>query len=312
MLADILRATDLGAELFFRASLAAPFAIEVPGEPGRIRFHVAGEGRAWIGLDSGESVTLEPGDLALIPHGLPHVIADSERSARDGTERLADVLASAEPSAPGTLVYGGCGARSVVVCGQFECSGPGVHPIFQSLPPLIHRPREEPGDFVWLDRLLEHLAAEAAARRPGCVAVAQRLAEIIFIEVLRRVLEATDHDGAGLGALADPPVRRTIEAIHENPAAPFTLDLLARRAGVSRSVLTERFRERLGCSPMRYVARWRLTRAAELLRAPERSVGEIARAVGYSSESAFSRAFRDFHGVPPGRLRGTTRISARA
>ena len=89
VLADILRTTDLGAELFFRASLSGRFAIAVPEDSACIRFHVAGQGHTWIGLESGESVLLAPGDLALIPNGRAHWIADSEASARDFAQPLA-------------------------------------------------------------------------------------------------------------------------------------------------------------------------------------------------------------------------------
>ncbi len=305
LFADILRAAEIETEIYFRASFGHGFSVAVPEDRGRIRFHVAGEGASWIGIAGGGRVRLDPGDLVLIPHGLSHVLACSEAGLSGDVPGLSRVLRTAtrpEPELqPDWVDLGGEGSRSILLCGHFACANPLPHPLFEQLPPLIHRRAKDGAGFAWLDQLVAHLHQEARRQRPGFQAVAQRMAEIVLIEVLRELHEDT---ASGFGeALGDPQLRRLLEALHSDLGADWSLDEMARRAGLSRSGLTERFRGRLGQSPMQYLTDWRLQTAERALRNRQRSVGEIAGSVGYTSEAAFNRAFRKRYGEPPGRRR---------
>jgi transcriptional regulator GlxA family with amidase domain len=174
--------------------------------------------------------------------------------------------------------------------------------VLRSLPALLHVPAREGRRFAWIDSLLAHLEGERRGDRAGSREIVRRLSEIVLIEVLRASPECGPSSGA-LVALSDPVVRRALEAIHAGPERRWTLETLSARAGASRSVLAERFRAALGTSPMRYASRWRLERARGLLERRDLSVGEVALAVGYRSEAAFNRAFKEAYGAPPGRLR---------
>jgi transcriptional regulator GlxA family with amidase domain len=132
----------------------------------------------------------------------------------------------------------------------------------------------------------------------------QRLPELLFVTCLDVYARGSRSECTGwLAAAADPIVGRALAAVHRQPAASWTLLKLARGCATSRSVLDERFRRLLGCSPMRYLASFRLELAARKLRASADSVGKVAEDVGYDSVASFSRAFKRRTGVSPQRWR---------
>jgi AraC-like DNA-binding protein len=159
-----------------------------------------------------------------------------------------------------------------------------------------------------LARLIGLTVEEARSNLPGGDAVRLRLSELIFVEAIRRHLAAqpVSQPAAGQGwlaGLADPAVGRAPAFLHGEPARPWTPDQLARAAGVSRTVLAERFAERVGSPPMRYLTLWRMQLAARLLADHSLKVAAAAHAVGYKSEAAFSRAFKKATGTAPGAWR---------
>ena len=128
-----------------------------------------------------------------------------------------------------------------------------------------------------------------------------RLAELMFVEVVRRHLETmADAQTGWLAGLHDPLVARTLSLLHGAPAKHWTLEELAAQAGTSRSVLAERFAHFVGQPPMQYLTQWRMQLATRLLAEPgARKVAAVAEAVGYESEAAFSRAFKKCVGIAP-------------
>ena len=111
--------------------------------------------------------------------------------------------------------------------------------------------------------------------------------------------------GGWLASLEDPVVGRALKLLHGSPFEDWTVERLAKEAGVSRSILADRFTDAIGQPPMRYLAHWRLQLAADLVRSTDLGIGEIASRVGYESEAAFSRAFKRHHGKAPGAWRDT-------
>ncbi len=301
VLADVLSTIELTAQLYFQAIFRAPFAVAVPADRRRIRFHIASTGRSWIGLPTGEEAFYGDGDLILVPHGSAHVLADGPHTA---PRPLEQVIAEVGFNGQAPLEYGGGGAHVVIVCGHLAFDEAMLHPIVASLPPLIHVRADEVTNFGWMEQVLRHIERESQARRTGYREVVRRLSEILLIEVLR-----ARADSGGLGAvsaLVDPQLGRALQALHAEPEAEWSLERLARVAGQSRTLFVQRFRERMGMPPMKYLAAWRLLKARSLLAHWGGSVAEVARRVGYASESAFNRAFRDQFGAPPGTFRRRT------
>jgi len=185
--------------------------------------------------------------------------------------------------------------------------------LLAGLPPvLVVNVRNSPSG-AWLESSLRYALAEARSPRPGGAGVLAKLAEVLFIEVLRLYM-AEDAEGrtGWLAGVRDRVVGAALAALHKDPARPWTLDELARTAGASRTVLAERFQQLVGASPMQHLAQWRMLLAANMLRAGAAPLTQIAETVGYQTDTAFIRAFRREYGVPPAtwRRRQPTRSAA--
>ena len=178
LLGDILSALELRATLYFRAELSAPFSIAVPEDRQFIRFHVASEGTCCIALPSGESEHLAAGDIVLVPHGAAHVLSDS---AGTRSVPLGNVLEESAFDGTGPLVYGGGGARTVIVCGYFAFAHEIVHPVIASLPPLVHVRGHAERHYAWMEQLLAYIEGESRERSEAWSEIIKRLSEILFI-----------------------------------------------------------------------------------------------------------------------------------
>ena len=151
-----------------------------------------------------------------------------------------------------------------------------------------------------LSQLVDLTMAEMQRSRSGAASVRLGLSELLFVEVVRRHIESLPEGQTGwLAGLRDPGVARALAAIHARPEAAWTLEALAREAGVSRSVLAERFPVLVGHTPMQYLTNWRMQVAARLLAEGPGKVSAVAFEVGYRSEAAFSRCFKRVVGISP-------------
>jgi transcriptional regulator GlxA family with amidase domain len=160
----------------------------------------------------------------------------------------------------------------------------------------------------WLENSIRFLVNEADAYRAGGEAVLAKLSEVLFVETLRAYIARLPPEQTGwLAGAPDPEVGRTLALMHRNPAHTWTIAALAKEAGVSRSVLAERFRHYLNQAPMAYLTRWRLQLGSQMLVSSSHSVAQIAAEVGYESEAAFNRAFKREFDTPPARFRSQSR-----
>ncbi len=297
-LTDILTTLQMKGTLYFRTDFRAPWGVEVPQHNLVVRFHLVIRGSVWLNVDQKSPICLQRGDLALIPHGACHFLRD--RPERE-TVPIHCVLDETAYHGAADLRYGGQGESTILVCGHFAFSDEVLHPILQALPPTMHIRATDGHDFTWLDAATRSIAMETAKRSPGWSAIVDRVSAILFIQALRTTLH-TEHS-APMAAFADPQLGKALSSIHQESAHPWTLQELARRAGMSRTVFAERFKLRMGLSAMAYVTRWRLQKARKELVETDEIIAAIAEGVGYSSEAAFSRAFQRLYGAPPGLYR---------
>jgi AraC-like DNA-binding protein len=183
------------------------------------------------------------------------------------------------------------------VCGFLGCDMRPYNPLLASLPPQMHLTGIAGG---WLSQFPQQAVAESRAERIGSETMLTRMAELMFVEVVRRHVEQMpERDTGWLAGLRDPVVGPALAQLHERPAHPWTLPELARQIASSRTVLAERFSHVVGVPPMSYLARWRLQLAAEQLVNSSSKVAAIGAQVGYDSEAAFSRAFKRETGLSP-------------
>lgn len=307
VLSEVLDTVELDSTFYFRAELSSPFSVEVPTDHQVIRFHIATEGHCTVLLDDNTQLRLGPGDLVMIPHGVGHVLSDAPERP---PQPLPKVLDAAGFDGSGPLVFGGGGERTTLVCGHFSLRPTLVHPFLATLPRVLHLRKGEGSGYAWIDQLLAHVDLEARDKVAGWQGVVERIAQILLISVLREQMSRSPESIGALAALTDDQIARAVEAVHERPGSDWTVESLAARAGMSRTVFARKFGESCGMSPMRYVTHWRMQRARLLLVSADVSAGEVASRVGYASEAAFSRAFKEHHGDPPGAFQRRARLEA--
>lgn len=297
VLSEILEALRLRGTAYFKAEFRAPWGMAIPAKD-VAAFHVVVQGSCWLRA-SGETRPLRRGDVVLFPEGSSHELVHAPEAEASPAE---DLLGSGRAEGP-TPGYGGSGLATTLVCGHFSYDRGGLHPFFSALPELIHVSAGDGQHASWVATASQMAAAESTSGQRGAAVVVDRLAEALLLQTLRQFLAGRSKPEGFLAAVEDPPVGRALACIHGHPDQKWTVVDLAREAGVSRSGLAQRFRELVGESPMRYLARWRMLAARRLLAGGTLGTAEVAQRVGYESEFAFAKAFKRFFGEGPGSTR---------
>jgi AraC-like DNA-binding protein len=299
VLADVLDTMRLATLMYGRFELYAPWGIRFPEIPGA-HIVVIARGGARLEVEGVEgAITLSAGDLALFPHGGGHTLRDAEGSP------LHD-LAHGEcqrARGAGSIRIGGDGARTALVAGSFRLGAVPRTPLFEGLPKVIHFTADDPVTSPTLASTVQLLIAESASSSPGATVIMSRLADILLVQALRAHIAGSKCQEHGLCALADPQIRKALSLIHERPSEPWTVESLATAVALSRSGFAARFSELVGEPPLEYLAKWRMTKAAQFLRESELSLSEVAATIGYQSEASFNRAFKRWGGIAPGAYR---------
>lgn len=296
-LRDVLRSVNLRSSVMSRAILREPFSVRSDAIP-RAVFHAVARGSCLIDLGpKTPPVALEAGDVVLLTHGDAHVLARGEAL----TSNIASLPHHDDGTCVATLVHGGDGDEVTIICGTFEMQHPASDVMFAFLPAHLHaRGSAGPGLGAWLDTSIQMLAQELDANAPNAEATIAKFTDILVMHLLRACVEQAPSRGGGwLSALRDPRIGRAIATMHRDPSGDWTATALARAAGMSRSSFFARFSELVGEPPAKYLARWRVSVAADLIEREPLSVGELAERVGYASEDAFSKVFKRVMGVSP-------------
>jgi AraC-like DNA-binding protein len=315
VLSDVLSAVRLTGAIFFEWRLSEPWVGEspptgliasrvMPEAEHVIAFHIVLDGTCWMSLPaSNAEVRLSAGDVIILPSGDVGVAS----SAPGMRAEAADLAIYGRPNdrpLPIVMKMGGNGpATCHLICGFLGCDAHPFNPVLAALPPIMHGPLSD-ASRGWLSSLMRLAAEETELGGPGGEAMLARLAELMFVEVLRKhINQLPDESRNWLSALRDRQVGHAMRLIHGQPARAWTIDALAREVGLSRSVFAQRFTSYVGVSPMHYLGRWRMQLASRRLKTPGVSVANVGAEVGYESEAAFNRAFKKFVGKPPGTWR---------
>ncbi len=254
------------------------------------------------------ALQLGPGDVVLLAQGGEH------RLSQTGTEMSMQPVG--ESARSGDELRPDSGARASVRIARIEVTleNRRHNPLVTALPPLVRLPHNGEGAPLWLEPILQFMMSEGASDLPGSDCILCRLGDVLLMQLVRTHLrrleslppESEDRPG-WLAAVSEPQIGGALGLIHESPAEPWTVAGLAARVGMSRSAFAARFSQLVGEPPLHYVTRWRMQKAAALLRGGESTLGEIAARVGYESEAAFSKAFKRWSGVAPGAYRRSPR-----
>lgn len=297
VLSEVFSTLRLNGDLYFRARLRGDFAVEVPRERRSVRFHLVRRGCCRVEVPGRPPVTLEAGDMIVIPDGASQVLC-----SRPGLRPvpLPDLLA-AHPVTDGRLLYGREGDEVRLVCGYCVFDEAVDHPVLTSLPAsIVIHPREFP-DEPWTGAALELISREAELEGPGMTGILARMLEIVFMQAMRRL--SGERPEGFMAALRDASLSRALQAIHDGPEHAWTVERLAGEAGMSRARFADRFTEQVGVPPIAYLTNWRLARARDLLARTNLGLEEIAARCGYASGASFSRRFKREYGLGPGAFR---------
>jgi AraC-like DNA-binding protein len=306
-LSETLRVVHLVGAIFLQGRFTAPWCYQSPHadaaaallEPDAERvviFHLVTEGECFVELDDLPPVRLGAGDVIVFPQGDAHRMGSAPGLQPAPATPLQELL----QRRPRQLMFGGGGASTRLLCGYLACDARLARLLLAGLPPLVRVNVRGSNAGTWLEASVRYALAEARSPRPGGAGVLSKLAEVLFIEVLRLYINEHSAGRTGwLAGLGDRVVGAALNALHQRPAQAWTLEELAREAGTSRSVLAERFQHLVGSSPMQYLIQWRMMLAANLLCRSKAPLSRIAEDVGYQTDTAFIRAFRREYGVPP-------------
>ncbi|MER6826521.1 AraC family transcriptional regulator [Streptosporangium sp. NPDC000563] len=317
VLSDVIAVMRTGQPRSARVAWHAPWAQRFAPIPGAIGLQVILQGPCWLIGPDGDAVQLVAGDVVFRPHGRGHTLADSPSTSPvapacdPGDPRLlqryvTDTVGapdSTSGSAPGAP--GGTGApAAVTLCGGYHLDPARTHPLLNDLPELIHLPAHL-GRHPELRSTVDLLAGEVAGPRLGTDAIVPALLDTLLLHILRAWLDRRPVPGTTgwAAALNDPATTAALQAMHSDPARPWTVATLAAEAGLSRAPFARRFTALVGRPPLTYLTWWRMTVAARLLRESDAPLHSVATRVGYTSEFAFANAFKRQCGTAPGRYR---------
>lgn len=320
-LSDLLRVIRLKGGVFLHAEFTEPWCIQsrltpedcrplLNGADHAVLYHYVTSGRVLARVANSEPVEFEAGQIMILPHNDLHVMGSRLDLPPVATQQIVQA-----PDDDGLAVinHGGGGVPTRIVCGFLGCDKLNGNPLAEALPPLLKFDTRQGAAGAWIRSTLEFAASEVASRRSGSEAVLAKMSELLFVEAVRGYVETLSDEQTGwLAGLKDPFVSRALSLLHGRVAYAWTVDDLGREVGMSRSALADRFTKLIGEPPMRYLARWRIQVAAQELRNSDAPLARIAEQVGYESESAFNRAFKQGFGVPPATWRKHARLQSLA
>jgi len=308
---DVLRVLRLAGGVFLEAEFTAPWCLsgKISAEDCKpfqvvprnvIASHFVAEGSMKLQVEGGETIDVYAGELVLLPHNHIH----SFGSHLDAALVPAQKLIQSPPL--GNIVrirHGGGGQSTQLLCG-FLGTETSFAPLLTALPAVLKLNLRKSSSGAWMESSFRFAVSEIAAGRMGSATVIAKLSELLFIEAVSQYVATLPTERRGwLAGLRDPQIGRALALLHAQPAQAWTAESLAVQVGMSRSVFAERFALLVGQPPMQYLALWRMHMAAQRLREGQSSVAQIAFAVGYDSEAAFSRAFKRQFGTSPGHWR---------
>lgn len=267
-------------------------------QPTGFKFFAVANGGGWISDGvAGPGQWLAAGDVILLNGQQTFILAsDPDQAPTDAAQVFSNAIDGIARIGSST------GPDTTFVGGRIDFDPLDAAVISNLLPPLSLVPAgsTEAGSMrIMLDKLL----SEVAGNRPGHSAASQQWARLILLEALRSAFEPDLGQRAGLlSALADPRMRKAVNRMHAEPGKLWTVELLAREVGMSRTSFATHFKSVAGIAPLEFLTNWRMQLARRLLLDEHQEIAAVAQAVGYGSESSFGAAYKRVTGVSPGRI----------
>lgn len=296
VLADVLRSVRVRSVSHRRIEAGQPWTLSAASSADPA-FHLVLAGRAELGIEDVDPWELGAPSVLVLPHGHAHIIHEGS-----GPTTSLDELLSGGTEDVARI---GRGVQStLLVSGRLKFDEGRGNPLLKALPKALRLGGADVSRVLWLTAILEGMEEESRLQGPGSQTVMSRLADVLFVHLVRAYIRSQPAEvGGWLSALSEPSIGDALGLVHQRPADPWTVGGLAARVGMSRSSFAARFTQLVGEAPLHYVTRWRMHKAAELLRTSQLSLAEVGIRVGYDSEAAFSKAFKRWSQVSPGAYR---------
>jgi len=318
-LSDVLRTMRLKGGVFLHAAFSDPWCVSAEIRPeycapfldesvDLIPYHFVLEGAMHVRVEGGPELRIETGESILFPHNHPHLMGSDLAIPPVRGDAVVQM-----PSDGGlaTIVHGGGGTPTRMVCGFLGAESVRGSPVLSALPPILRLDTRDSSSSAWIRSTFHYAAERIAAGDSGSEVLMGKLSELLFVEAIQQYAKSLPAEETGwLAALKDPYVSRALALLHARVAEPWTVDALGREVGLSRSALADRFGAILGLPPMQYLTTWRIHAAAHELLNSGKSILQVAEEVGYDSEASFTRAFKRVMDAPPATWRRERRQSA--
>ena len=311
-LSEILRTVRLKGGIFLDARFTPSWSVASSITPDDLlpymkqaevlcALHYVISGEMYVEVEGEEPLLVKSGELVLLPRNTPHVLSNrpGQRPVPSG-----DLIQPGDNGGLASIVHGsGSGPLTNLVCG-YLANEEMRNPLMATLPPMLKVNVSEGASRDWIESSVRYGAQQLSEGHHATSSVMARLSELLFVEAVRAYSETQEvHEQHWLHGLKDQYVGRALAALHDRLAHGWSVADLAEVAGLSRSAFVERFTAAMGTPPMQYLAKSRMLLAKELLVERQKSIGQVAAAVGYDAEAAFNRAFKREFGVPPARWR---------
>lgn len=303
LISELLTGMRLRGIEYRRIQVGPSFGLRLEARPGHGYFHYLAVGSAVLRMADGSLHELSAGNAAFIPQGAAHhLLSSPDAPAQDigsfEASPLGDAV-SAVDACPSTSVV----PSAILFYGCMEFDLGGMQGLGRLMPHLMlvdAASERYPG----LLPILASMKGEICSGRVGFAGILARLAEVVAAMIVRGWVECGCENASGLvAALRDPRLARAILALHRQPGRDWTVTELAAECHVSRSVFAQRFEATIGTPPLRYATELRMRLATQWLAQDSVSIEAVAERLGYTSQAAFSRAFKRVTGQPPGAAR---------
>lgn len=307
LISELLTGMRLRGVQYRRVQTGPSFGLGFDDRPGHAYFHYLAVGTAFLRTNDGVHHELAAGNAVFMPHGRQHQLLSDPLAVFQQIDSYAaaplgeavsgvDTCPTTHPTPSAVLFYG---------CMEFDLGG--MVGLGRLMPKVMVANTSPNGQsYPALEPILSAMKGEICAGRIGFAGIMARLAEVAAAMIVRGWIESGCESASGLvAALRDPRLYRAILAIHRQPGKEWTVAELAAESHVSRSVFADRFKKTIGVPPLRYATDYRMRLARQWLSHEKLTIDVVARRLGYTSQAAFSRAFKRINGQSPGASRGS-------
>ena len=297
-LSGILDALHLDSMVYEKLILSAPWGLDVVQDH-HSQFWRLESGSCFLQIHGEPPVEMSAGDLIFVPHGAAHWISSAPESKRVPSATYVAARQSGQP------MFTGQGPQSILIGGHFVFDDWSTHPFLYGLPKIMHITSLKQEKQQWLQQIAMLLAEEINKGQSGSQLIISRLAEVMFVFIIRAYMEQNAGSTGFLFALKDERISNSLTLMQQSPEKDWTINSLARHVGMSRTLFFETFKKLVGDTPFGYLTNWRMLKAKEHLLSSKENISEVAIKVGYQSEAAFNRIFKLKTGQAPASFRRT-------